>query len=591
MPLLLFSELGEFTAAIRAIRKTFVQALPEDIKFAAGYDTIVKYAIRQIDIGLAIDLTDPTALNECCARILEKLGYYSDGKILDPLWDGHTAWSAPVFHYFRHVLGFNDLPRNILGNIDRLVREDLRQLMTLIQFYESSEKAVKTYLAEGTVRGEHEDKIRLDFYFRCLNERNIIVEYLTFGIEKRAFERSMNDDLLGGQPGGWIAEYQDRPYRWWMFNPKRYFDYRLIDSSRHRLHGVNAAQFYQLEALRETGDRAAFYAQLSTIKPPAAIFHRIRQNLEPLNHLLSDRKPIFEELQQLFEHSFWYGFTALALPQVEGIFSDMTRLLSPDKKFSSLPHKVSAVRPFYDYHENTFDHFEYILPRLRNRFLHLGNVEGDDFGLRALELLYDLDYILDVFNSLKDDQITLINLLNNHPELHLIAINNYNKLFQILKSLRQRQKKYPTNKKLSEVLARWDQYEKEVLSQSGIYLLRWSLLKFGLKDKTVELFNALSVLTKDLAQPIDLYRIKLSELRPKVDTLKAALGDQLHAYREQYNDIMDMYAFLEQFREHLPTFDPDHAEELVSLYKEEKRHDRMGKMHLLKPLFTDTTAS
>lgn len=587
MNLIIFSEINDTNTAVTKIRDTFFQELPQEVKFADDYNAIIKYAIRQIDIGLSIDLTNENALNDCCVSILSKLGYYLQDNLIEQLWDGFTSWYNPVYHYFKHVLGFNDLPKNNLSKIDRMVREDLRQLLTLIKRYETTETAIKTYLTEGVLRGEHEDKIRLDFYFRCINERNIIVQYLTFDIEKRAFERSVNEHILGGEIGSYIMEYQDRPYKWWAYQPNRYFDYKIIDTSKHRLDKVPLGKLNDLEELRLAGNTNGFYEQLSEVVTPASIFQGILNYYVPVNNLLSDRKPIFEELKKLFEHEFWYGFTGLALPQVEGIFSDMTNLLKPDKKFSSLPNKVSAVRPFYDYHESTFDYFEYILPRLRNRFLHSGNVIGNDFKLLALDLLYDLNYILDVFNSLKDDQITLSNLLNGHLELHLISLTDFNKFFRLLSSLRQRAKEYPANIKLSELLGRWENFEKSFLSQSGIYELRWSTIKFELKADTVELFDKLSEFTSSLPEPIVLFNIKVSDLRKRFDELKVALGNNTPFYKDKYYEIIEKYTFLNQFKQHLKSFNPIYANELAALYKEEKDRDRVTKMELLKPLFME----
>ncbi|MES2808058.1 MAG: hypothetical protein V4619_05515 [Bacteroidota bacterium] len=586
MSLIALESLNDNYPAVNQIRKQSFQTLPNELKFADDYAAIVRFSIKQLDIDQAINMFDIIALENCCQQVLSKLGFYHDGKIIEQLWDGHSAWYNPVFHYFRHILGFNDLPKNNLNKLDQMVREDLRYLLTLIQRYETNESAIKTYLNEGTKRGEHEDKIRLDFYARCIKERDIIVKYLTFNIEKRAFEKSINDHELGGVQTQWIIELQDRPYRWWHPFANPYFDYKLINTYRHRL-GNNELLInrQELEDLYVNGEVNQFYSKLAETKSPEHVFHGILSYYVAVNNLLRDRKPIFEELKRLFENELWYGFTALALPQVEGIFSDMTALLKPDKKFNSLPNKVSAVRPFYDYHESTFDYFEYILPRLRNRFLHTGNSVGNDFKILALDLLYDLDYILDVFNSLKDEQITLNNLLNSNIELYLISVEDFNRFFKLLDKLRQRAKEYPENSKLAEVLGRWDDFENGHLAESGIYDMIWSRIKFELYEKTVDLFNTLSNLTSDLPNPISLFAIKVSELRSRFDELKSIIGSDASFYKKQYEEIMATYNWLNEYRKHLVSIKPEYIKELSDIYKEEKERDRVKKMDILKPLF------
>ena len=50
------------------------------------------------------------------------------------------------------------------------------------------------------------------------------------------------------------------------------------------------------------------------------------------------------------------GIYALALLQVEGLFTDMVDLVIPAKKHKSLPIYVELIRPFHDLSEEYFDY-------------------------------------------------------------------------------------------------------------------------------------------------------------------------------------------------------------------------------------------
>jgi len=583
MNIIPFDELNNTYGTITSIRNHFRDHLADSIKFADDYEAIVNYASSQIGFG-----SDKLSVEERCALVLGKIGYYKDGQIIEQLWDGFTDSYRPVYHYFKHVLGFNDLPKRMLAQLDALVRADLKGILRLIQRYETSEPTIIDYLADGTKRKEHEDRIRLHFYDRCVRERNTIVNYLAFGIQNRAFEKSMNEDMLGGYTTSWFNEFQDRPYRWWLPDAIRYFDYQQINTYHHRVDDVPISSLNTLKDAQASGDISKFYSELATMRPPEFIFHGIMNYLLPVNNLLDERKPIFEELEKLFEHKLWYGFTALALPQVEGIFSDMAALILPGKKFNSLPNKVLAVRPYYEYHENTFDYFEYILPRLRNRFLHSGNVIGKEFEHLAYDLLYDLGFLLQVFLRLNDEQIVLANLLNGDLERKLLSIKEFNEFFKMLGRLKARATENPGNFKLEQVLAKWADFERDRLTASGIYESIAFQITARLKDQTIELFNSIAELTKDWPEPIVIYTITSGDLRKRIPELMISLSNYRMAYTDQYQAIMDMHEWLEQYKTHLPSIKEELATELSKIYKEEKERDRIKKMGLLKPLFGNT---
>src|SRR5690554_7318415 len=95
-------------------------------------------------------------------------------------------------------------------------------------------------------------------------------------------------------------------------------------------------------------DKPKFYKQIFKRKSVENYFQSIFYHLDLLP-VSDERHQIFNELKKLFNKKNWLAFYALALPQVEGLFSEMVLSLNPRSTAirKALPDKVRVVRPDY----------------------------------------------------------------------------------------------------------------------------------------------------------------------------------------------------------------------------------------------------
>ncbi|WPU96417.1 hypothetical protein SNE25_12895 [Mucilaginibacter sabulilitoris] len=577
------SELDGLYGSIRKIRENVFKHVPISQLLGYNITNIVYYTLKQFNFRKPIPRGDVPAIEKACVTILTKTTYYIKGKI-DPEFEREGPPYDPIQHYFKEILGFNKLPGRVFDELDALVRADLKEVMALIERYEA-EPVIKTYLETGERRSQHEGKIRLDFYERCLAERDRIVKYLTSDLEYRAlFKATEQSDRLSNSLMMFDG-FRDRPYRWSQPYHLEYFDYKKINTCRHRLDEVVIRKIPALEKLYQIGKKTTFYSELQKLFPIPYLFEQIFNFYIPRNPKVAERLPVFKELRLLFKARRWYGFTALALTQVEGVFSDMTAIINPEKPLSSLSNKVLAVRPYYEYHERVFDYFEYILPRIRNRFLHSGSIGDWDFKIIAYDLIYDLHYILRVFLELKDNQVKLTNMLNGDLVDSISSLGAFNDLFEILKELRARQKSHPKNMELNELMMRWDDFEKNTLKDSGTLEYFADQVLTTLNELTTKFFETVYFNTGWTEKQIDLAGMKSKEVKEQLPEIKAVLTEYSWHFQEQVKQIMDMYAFLKAYKTYLPSFPATAAAKLNELIKQEKENEHTPKMHQIAPLF------
>lgn len=123
--------------------------------------------------------------------------------------------------------GFLDLipPHDELNYLEKNVKSHLKYITDLILKYEEEEKCIQNYLETGKNYGGSEDRKILDFYKRCLKERDQIVSYVVNGMEDRAISRA-NTKL--GLNFGNNHPYYDFPYRSWSPYMDEFFDYKKL---------------------------------------------------------------------------------------------------------------------------------------------------------------------------------------------------------------------------------------------------------------------------------------------------------------------------------------------------------------------------
>lgn len=302
-------------------------------------------------------------------------------------------------NFARVYMDIKKLPVIEKSKLEKQVKMDLKQITDLISFYETL-SFIKEFKAEYIKPRSQEEKAQLVFYQRTLVKRDEIVSYLTDGVGKRAIEKSKTDYESYRSESGKTIELQlefhaDYPYTDMIFQTKSFvygldihkLDYRKINLLWTKIQWSSAALNGQY-----TYDKV-FNDEIQRKIKPKAFFAQLLIDLKSLP-IIRRRIDIFIEMQALFLAKKWYGFYALALPQVEGIFTEMMEVTDQKKAKGSLPDKVKLMRPHYSNSEYSFDYFEYALPTERNHFSHTGLVDHPKD--KSYHLLLDVKYLFNV---------------------------------------------------------------------------------------------------------------------------------------------------------------------------------------------------
>ncbi|WP_343745084.1 hypothetical protein [Chitinophaga sp.] len=374
----------------------------------------------------------------------------------------------PVSQFLEEVAGFYQLPVVFLKKLESKVRVHLSQVVHLIKGYES-ERVIIDYLSETDKRSHG---MEIDFYNRCLKARNEIVDYMVkemFDLAIAKARTSSLDRVLLST--AWFNDWYDHPYKW-ANTSIAYFDYKKIDDCAHRLGFEFLREESQpmIEKYR-AGDKKEFYTKLIDRIPPALIFEKIISYYVKLLPEIGKREDIFRELEKLYINNHWIGFTALAIIQVEGLFTDMINILAPVGKNDSLPKKAAAIRPYYAFSEENFDYYQYSLPKIRNRLAHTGKVHGEDYWGLAHDFLYDIWDLLNVFSQLKDQVMTLHQIIVRGDITFLVGIGDFNKLFDLVSYLYKKQKKHDKPKNHTFNIETWSLWEN--FQRTGVWGHNW----------------------------------------------------------------------------------------------------------------------
>lgn len=334
-----------------------------------------------------------------------------------------------------YILGVNKLPKTELNKLLFIVKHDLGEVNNLIQYYEET-TIVKQFLYKQERPRNHVDRTILDFYLRSLKLQQKALDYYLNGVYSRALENSFEDKYWGWLKNMWV-ELTDYPYKFSNGIRPINLDYRNIDCSSHRIESIylGEEEFYQK---LYTKNKRLFYKKIFKIKKPSEIFDDIYYNLTLLP-VSPERYLIFKELQRLFKTRKWLSFYALALPQVEGFFTEMIKSSAPSANISgALPDKVEKVRPDYLLSDTYFDYYQYVLPEQRNRFSHIGFTDG--YMLRSFDMLTDLDHVLRIFSSLENPLINLKRLVKHQDQQYFSNYFAFNHYFWLLNQLPEEHK-------------------------------------------------------------------------------------------------------------------------------------------------------
>lgn len=353
-------------------------------------------------------------MQDFCVALLKKFGLSREGE-REP-------------SVLRDLLGFVRRPHDEYQRLLDSALADLKTIEDLIAYYETL-PPVQAFRDDSTPRN-HADSTKVHFYQRCLEERERISRYLTNEMPTKALELADESrDFLRGL----FLQIESPPYALRSSRGVEQFDHRRINKWRHRVRPLALGEGHRLGEIYEH-DRRAFYSELFKHIPVEKVFDQIFEHLAKVEKL-SVRTAVFEEMKTLHAHGHWYGLYALALPHVEGLFTEMLELADPANRSvgKALSEKVRHVRQYAATHAQNMDYFEFIVPLDRNRFAHTGKAEDPD--LRAFEVLYDLEYVLRVFVQLETPVIELLSLIRDQELENAKTFAPWARLFALLKQV------------------------------------------------------------------------------------------------------------------------------------------------------------
>jgi hypothetical protein len=507
---------------------------------------------------------DAESIESACALMLKHLFNMKGKRIVATLVDGKPRREAEIksdtTFFCEIVLGLSEAPGPIYHTLLLNVNDDLRSISELIKRYEAA-SCIKEYLADNRVPTKHQERTTYEFYKRCITERVEILNYQLTGIKERALEKA---GYMMHFYGVWnsFTMWKDRPYHYALPFSEHYFDSSKISQSRHRLVEIDIAKIEGMQTLYEQ-DKTAFYEGYFAEISVEQHFTGIDFNLAHLPAAVGKRRPIFDELATLFRGQHWIGFYALALPQIEGLFTEMCKVVSvADFSSKALSAKVKAVRPYHNLSESYFDYYEYYIPLQRNKFAHFGYDE--DFQLKAYDLLVDLAHLLKVFYELENPYVELTRLHRRRDYSNFVTIGEFNHYFGLIEKLS------PTHR--SEINSEYQKFESEFLTKEcSIDYLCYQMQQD--LSKRVGAFTLYFARVLEGYSPVDgVFKLNKFELEKFVKNCNTHSLEQLNnafiVLSADLEHVKHYYQFIEKSRKYLPSLHKDIKALLTSLKSE-----------------------
>ena len=398
-PILNLKSIGKTYEDILNFGETLLKSPGSDIVKYESKNELLYHLLKQISpISKSIKCSEKSIEN-ACKIILTQLSFFdsSDAKIflLDTQWnevelsqEEQPQSNSDIF--CKSVLRINFLPYQKYIYLQKMVDEDIKNISDLIQKYEKNVVIKNIIKNDGKTRN-HTERMYRDYYQRCLSERINILNYKLYDLIPNAVNKSRGSRGLIKNMG-FINSHMDVPYKFGRSSYDHYFDIDKMDLVSHRIsefyvyEGKNLFHYYHT-------NKQKFYKIYFNRKSVKECFIQIQEYLTKLE-ILRKRIVICNELEKLYKSKKWIGFYALALPQIEGLFSEMCSILFNDSANTSvaLPDKVEKVRSYYYLEKAYFDYFQYFIPIQRNKFMHTGYDEN--FKLKSYDLITDILFLL-----------------------------------------------------------------------------------------------------------------------------------------------------------------------------------------------------
>ncbi len=346
--------------------------------------------------------------------------------------DNKTVLDDKDFNFKYFILGLNKLPYYEIKELKPQVEYDLKLVNDLILKYEE-DPAIIHFRKDYQVYRRSNIPI-VQFYWRCLDARQEILNYYFNGMYDWAINLCSHFGGLGTFAIAHLFSVAThRPYEFNRNEIGPNYDYWNIDRSSHRiLHSdkfsVKELPFYH--DLYES-DKRSFYERFFGLYPKEEVIEEILVNIK---YLSTDRQLIFNRMIHYFKNEEWLAFYSIALPQIEGLFSEIMESESLNEKPDSLSKKVRSLRENAYLNVRALDYYEYKLPEQRNNFAHGGILE--DIELLAYDTITDLNCLLHQFSELENPYIQASRVLNLDSPPSFDGLFSLGEFFKLILNLK-----------------------------------------------------------------------------------------------------------------------------------------------------------
>jgi hypothetical protein len=473
----------------------------------------------------------------------------------------------PIYYFLAVYL---DLGRNLLQvkyGLEMQAKKHLKEIDDLLNHYHTLTFIIKYRIEPQTPRNNEERK-NLDFYKRTLAKKEEIIEYLLKGILNRAIEKS-----APGEKRNWgpalrdmqveMEKHDDFPYMELQYGESyRYaismdkLDYRKINPLINKLGWLGRS--HHAIGKYTPAINKEFKSKIKTD-------YFFQQTIEKLERLpiIRERLKMFQEMEFMFQNQKWYALYSLALPQVEGIFSEMLEMHPDKKRSASLTDKVNNLRPFYQMGSYTFDYYQYTLADLRNSFSHTGKVNNPE--TQCYHLLLDIRYLLDMGLEL-DAPLSKISKQIDEGSGSIKHIGDLNEFLELLQKI-DKDKKLPAIKAQAE-----DFIYKNLLKDIDMKQLLARLEK-DIETSLKSLIQNSAMLLYEKGKPdIDIFTCSTKDIKFNCQRIEKAFDKIPMFVTEDFKMLLDVNNFLHYFPAYFPKIRKKiktNMEKLLHKYAEE----------------------
>jgi hypothetical protein len=540
-------EIGNTGKNRSAFRKELFRQIGDDLYEYSTFQELLYHALKRISpINKTIKNTE-LSIEKACKKADIHLHFTYLVNKSDPKFSYASAFS-------KNILQIETLPREHYKKLLADANNDLRTITELIKWYEGKQ----TFL-----RSTQQNMIN-DFYKRCLNARDEILDYIIYKIKNKALLEAQPKLASGFQniidlhkKFIWPYEFR-RPYF------EHYYDCRKLDKVGHRIQNYTMETGEEMEELYNL-NKLKFYKKYFKDNSIDSIFSEIKNYLSNLP-LSNKRDEIFKELNKTFKEKRWLSFYALALPQVEGLFAEMNDAVNSKNDLSKkgLSEKVSNIRKFHYLSVYHFDYFEYHIPTLRNSFAHTGYVE--DVQTKSYDLLVDICFVLQVFYGLKNPLVEVTKLHKLKRPDNFVSVGNYALYFSLLNDI----KRIGHYKKIEkEVIA----FEKDFLfTNCSIETPVYYLLQ-NIDNKIKDLIDRTSSLRGFEHEELNLEKINKPQIEnfilseKKKESLRMIFNSRIY----DVDFLCDCHIYLNNYETYLPSLTNELKTKLKITLKKNKK--------------------